>query len=123
MMNHKLSLGWSAWHEMYTEYKRKRRLLMSAGARLTRPKLVHAFAHWQEDWDATELAKEERAARMTENERLAAEARQLERRPQQRSRPGPAARARGPLPVPRPRSHRPLGLPVQVGFVGADPGS
>ena len=74
MMNHKLSLGWSAWHEMYTEYIRKRRLLLSAGARLTKPKLVHAFTHWQDDWDATELAKEAKAARMDENERLAAEA-------------------------------------------------
>ena len=27
MMNHKLSLGWSAWHEMYTEHLRKKRLL------------------------------------------------------------------------------------------------
>ena len=58
MMNHKLSLGWSAWYEMYTEYLRKQRLLKAASARLTKPKLVHAFAHWQEDWDALMAAKE-----------------------------------------------------------------
>ena len=66
MMNQKLSMGWSAWLEMYEDYQRKKRLLKNAGARLTKPKLVHAFAHWQADWDADVAEK----AAMSHAERL-----------------------------------------------------
>ena len=54
MMNQKLSMGWSAWREMYLELQRKKNLLKAAGARLTKPALVHAFGHWQKDWQSTE---------------------------------------------------------------------
>ena len=47
-----LSKGWQAWHDLYTEQKRKVRLLQGAGARLSRPKLVAALAHWESDWQA-----------------------------------------------------------------------
>ena len=39
-----LARGWTAWVHEYNEYKRKKNLLQNAGARMARPKLVHAFA-------------------------------------------------------------------------------
>ena len=76
MMNHKLAMGWSGWREMYLTTTRKKRLLMAAGARLTKPKLVHAFAHWQRDWDIETqhlLAEKAAEAKMTHEQRLAKE--------------------------------------------------
>ena len=51
LMQSGLARGWSAWHEQWSDYNHKKRLLQNAGARLTRPKLVHSFAHWQKDWE------------------------------------------------------------------------
>ena len=62
MMNHKLSLGWSAWIEMYENCVRQRNMLKAAASRLTKPKLVAGFKHWQQDWTATMAAAEALAA-------------------------------------------------------------
>ena len=47
MMNQKLSMGWTAWHGMWSEQVRQRNLLKQAGARLTKPKLIASYAHWR----------------------------------------------------------------------------
>ena len=65
-----LARGWNAWYDNYTEYQRKKRMLQGAGARLAKPKLVAAFVHWQRDWEAEEAHK----ARMSQEERMQAEA-------------------------------------------------
>ena len=46
-----LSKGWTAWLEGYLEDKRRRNMLLSAGNRLTRPKLAAAVTKWRRDWD------------------------------------------------------------------------
>ena len=66
LMQQGLARGWGAWHEVYVEYRRKQRLLKNAGSRLTKPKLVHAFMHWQHDWQV-ETAY---VAAMSQEERL-----------------------------------------------------
>ena len=76
MMNQKLSMGWSAWFEMYQDYLYKKRLLKNAGNRLAKPRMVQAFIHWQEDWDALIAAREAKRAKMTEAERVADAARE-----------------------------------------------
>ena len=39
-----LARGWSGWHGAWAEKVRQRNLLKQAGARLTKPKLVNAYA-------------------------------------------------------------------------------
>ena len=74
LMQQGLARGWSAWYDLYEEHVRKRNLLKAAGARLSRPKLVAMFMHWQKDWDAVQAeiaakaaqAKVDAANQMTE---------------------------------------------------------
>jgi len=76
-----LARGWTAWLDMFVEYRRKKRLLQNAGARLSRPKMVSAFVHWQRDWDADIAAKRAQLAaraKMTQEELLADEVRKRE---------------------------------------------
>ena len=54
---------------MYADYKRKKQLLKAAGARLSRPKMVAAFSHWQHDWEA----EKDKAASMSHAQQLSAE--------------------------------------------------
>ena len=56
MMNQKLAMGWSAWHEMWSDVVRQRNLLKKAAARLTKPKLIQSYGHWKRDWDADQAA-------------------------------------------------------------------
>ena len=46
-----LALGWTTWLEVYSEYQRKLRSLKAASARLSKPRLVSSFVHWQRDWE------------------------------------------------------------------------
>ena len=57
MLNRKLAMGWSAWHEPWVEKRRRLRLLKAAANRLTRPKLSAAYASWRREWTAGEKAK------------------------------------------------------------------
>jgi hypothetical protein len=57
MLNQKLAMGWSAWHEPWIEKRRRLRLLKAAANRLTRPKLSAAYASWRREWTAGEKAK------------------------------------------------------------------
>jgi hypothetical protein len=67
MMNQKLAMGWSAWHEMWSHKVHQRNLLKKAGARLTKPKLTQTYSHWKQDW-ATDKAA---SAKMTLDEKAA----------------------------------------------------
>ena len=49
-----LSKGWTAWVDMYEEQRRQVNLLKQAGARLSRPLLLHSYQHWRRDWDASQ---------------------------------------------------------------------
>ena len=49
--NMALARGWSAWHESWEIRVRQQRMLKSAGARLTRPKLAACVQHWRDDWE------------------------------------------------------------------------
>jgi Ca2+-binding EF-hand superfamily protein len=48
--------GWTQWHDLYTERVEKRRMLQSAAGRLLKPKLAHAYSHWNRDWLAARQA-------------------------------------------------------------------
>jgi len=69
LMNQKLSIGWSAWHSLWSEARRQRNLLKKAGARLTKPKLMAAYSNWKSGW-SFEMTRDKT---MTIEERLAAE--------------------------------------------------
>ena len=78
-----LLYGWSTWQEQWAEVNRKKRMLAAAGARLARPALAAAVAHWVGDWRAEEheraLASADKATRdlmataAAERSKLAAE--------------------------------------------------
>ena len=48
--------GWTAWQGQWEEVARQKRMLAAAGARLARPQLAAAVAHWRQDWDAAQAA-------------------------------------------------------------------
>ena len=50
MANAGLASGFGAWQEQWEEVARQRRMLAAAGARLTRPALAAAVAHWRDGW-------------------------------------------------------------------------
>ena len=47
-----IASGFSAWQEQWAEAARQKRMLAAAAARLTRPALAAAVAHWRQDWHA-----------------------------------------------------------------------
>ena len=49
-----LLYGWSTWQGQWEEAARQKRMLAAAGARLARPALAAAVAHWVGDWRAAE---------------------------------------------------------------------
>ena len=55
-----LTRGWAGWHEQYLGLKRRQQLLVAAGARLTRPKLVASYRVWLHDWSARVLREQKR---------------------------------------------------------------
>jgi hypothetical protein len=61
-----IAFGFSAWQARWEEVARDKRMLAAAGARLRRPVLAAALAHWSNDWvyelkvDAKRLADKER---------------------------------------------------------------
>ena len=57
MKNRELAMAWTTWQEHYYAKARQLQLLATAGARLSRPLLVGALAHWRDDWEATEERK------------------------------------------------------------------
>jgi len=59
MMNADLFAGWSIWHEQWAEQAAQKRMLAAAGARLARPQLAAALAHWLQDWRAEETQRKE----------------------------------------------------------------
>ena len=52
-----LSIGWTAWYDMWEEAAMNRRLLKNAGAKLARPKLAACIGHWRDDWKASMFEK------------------------------------------------------------------
>ena len=60
--------SWAAWLGRHHSQQRHRRIMLSAGARLHRPRLAVSLAHWRRDWEAqladrTSQAAADRAAR------------------------------------------------------------
>ena len=56
-----LARGWSAWHDAYTDHRRREqqlRALREAGARLLRPRLAGAYYHWRQLMYAARTAQE-----------------------------------------------------------------
>ena len=49
-----LTRGWLTWLDIHMEHKRRYRLLHAAGARIVRPKVVHALQHWKDDYNAAQ---------------------------------------------------------------------
>ena len=72
LMNQGIARGWSAWHGMWSEKQRQKRLLKQAGARLTKPKLTASYAHWRKGWGIEMRTTKS----MTASQRLAHEAAQ-----------------------------------------------
>ena len=52
-----LTRGWLTWQHLHLEHERVHRMLRSAGARLLKPKVVHALQHWKENWNETQYAR------------------------------------------------------------------
>ena len=50
--NQGLMRGWSGWQEQWLNHCRQKRMLAAAGARLARPALSAAVAHWRSDWES-----------------------------------------------------------------------
>jgi hypothetical protein len=67
-----LTRGWVAWLDTYIQVQHEKRLLLSAGARLTRPKLVACMHAWREDW----RTDQEKKKAMSMGQRLKAEVEQ-----------------------------------------------
>ena len=44
--------GFGTWQEQWAEAARQRRMLAAAAARLARPALAAAVAHWRGEWEA-----------------------------------------------------------------------
>ena len=51
--------GWTAWQEQWETAARQRRMLAAAAARLARPALAAAVAHWRGEWEGAVQQKEE----------------------------------------------------------------
>jgi hypothetical protein len=64
-----IAMGFSTWSEMYYEAQRRKRLLLAAGAKIMKPKLVAGYTHWRMDWQSQMRAD----ARLTDKQRLASE--------------------------------------------------
>ena len=47
-----LAKGWGAWHAVYSEHLRQKRMLAGAASRLTKPALVACMSHWRSEWEA-----------------------------------------------------------------------
>ena len=47
-----LSKGWQTWLDGWLEQQRHKRMLAACSARLLRPQLAAATAHWRRDWEA-----------------------------------------------------------------------
>ena len=47
-----LAKGWGAWHGMWFEHVRQRRMLANAASRLTKPALTACMSHWRWEWEA-----------------------------------------------------------------------
>ena len=63
MVQQDLVRAWEVWWEQWSEHATNRRMLAAAGARLMKPQLTAAFAHWRVDWAAEEeVAAAEAAA-------------------------------------------------------------
>ena len=70
IQNAGLTAGWTAWHSMWEEAARQKRMLAAAGARLAKPALTAALAHWRADWQAVrDEAFKSSATRLEESER------------------------------------------------------
>jgi hypothetical protein len=58
--------GWTAWQGQWEEAAWQKRMLAAAAARLARPQLAAAVAHWRQDWETegkVAVAQERRAER------------------------------------------------------------
>ena len=58
MMNRGLSVGWSAWLEMWEARSYMKQRLRQAGNRFREPNMSKAFSLWVDMWEATVKAKE-----------------------------------------------------------------
>jgi hypothetical protein len=61
-----IASGFTTWQEQWEEQARQKRMLAAAGARLSRPALAAAVAHWRTDWQVAEaerVAEEQRQAK------------------------------------------------------------
>ena len=52
LLKQQLSRGWQTWRDGWLEEQRQMRLLAACGARLSRPQLAAATAHWRRDWES-----------------------------------------------------------------------
>ena len=68
IMNQKISKGWSAWHEMWEEKVRKRRLMQGAASKLSKPAMVAAFGKFVTHWKEMKDKALERELRRRETE-------------------------------------------------------
>ena len=66
MLKKDLARGWTMWLEMWEEEQRRKRLLQRASNKMRSPGLSTSFYHWKDDWDATQRAAAEEAAKARE---------------------------------------------------------
>ena len=63
--NQGLMRGWSGWQEQWLNHCRQKRMLAAAGARIARPALAAAVAHWRAGWQYVEKRHADAAANST----------------------------------------------------------
>ena len=69
-----LAMGFGGWAEVWSEKVHQRTLLKQSSARLTKPKLVHSYGHWRQDWIAAAAVRAAAQAAVKVTQRLDAEA-------------------------------------------------
>ena len=58
IMKRDLARGWVAWHSLWYEDARIKRMLRATSARLLRPKVVCAVKHWRDAWERETTLKQ-----------------------------------------------------------------
>ena len=62
--NRYIMIGFTTWQGQWEEAARQKRMLAAAAARLARPALAAAVAHWVGDWRAAEAAAADAAKQL-----------------------------------------------------------
>jgi len=58
-----ISRGMNAWIDMFTESRRRQRMLKLCASKLSRPKLVNSYVHWRQSWEMEQVISKKLTAK------------------------------------------------------------